>query len=227
EAAEARRAKNPPPIPTPVGNYRTQSEAVTAPPPPHAPSPQRVVDGAPGRDPRRPSQSPRRGEKARVPHASFTTWEPPSEKDDDQPILSVIDPPLPKFEVSELAMTMPMPRSSPAVAIRSAESADIKAEARADSRSESRADGPDDEPGFAQIFVNVGRRDGAKAGDIQKLLTDGGGISRNDTGRIRVRDRNTFISVRKESIEKAIAALAGQTLGGRSIIAEVARERVV
>lgn len=228
EAAEARRAKNPPPLPTPVANYRAQAQAVTAPPP--AP---RVVDGAPARDPRRPAPSPRRGEKTRVPHASFTTWEPPTEKDDDQPILSVIDPPLPKFEVSELAMTMPMPRSGPS-AVKSNDTADFR-EAREprepreprESRGESRADGPDDEPGFAQIFVNVGRRDGAKAGDIQKLLTEGGGISRTDTGRIRVRDRNTFISIRKESIEKAIAALAGQVVGGRSIIAEVARERVV
>jgi ATP-dependent RNA helicase DeaD len=212
EAAEARRAKNPAPLPVPVmpvAIYRAQAEAVTAPPPPP-----RAIDGAPAREPRRPERAPRRGEKARVPHASFTNWEPPSEKDDDQPILSVVDPPLPKFEVSAVRADLVIP---PIVMPRPAPPA----------KTNDASDAPEDEPGFAQIFVNVGRRDGAKAGDIQRLLTEAGGIARSDTGRIRVRDRNTFVSIRKEAIEKAIAALAGQVVGGRSIIAELARERVV
>ncbi len=82
-----------------------------------------------------------------------------------------------------------------------------------------------DDPDFAQIFVNVGRRDGARPDDLQRLLTEHGGIAKEDTGRIRIRDRIAFVSVRKALVEKAVAALAGQTLGGRSIVAEPARDR--
>jgi ATP-dependent RNA helicase DeaD len=82
-----------------------------------------------------------------------------------------------------------------------------------------------DDPSLAQIFVNVGRRDGVRASDLQKLLVDGAGLAPEEAGRIRIRDRNTFVSVKKAHLEKAIAALAGQVLGGRSLIAEPAKPR--
>jgi hypothetical protein len=75
---------------------------------------------------------------------------------------------------------------------------------------------------FARIFVNVGKRDGATPDDIQRLLQDGAGLR----GAIRMRDRNTFVSVPRESVDKAIAALVGHSIGGRKIVAEIARERV-
>ena len=81
------------------------------------------------------------------------------------------------------------------------------------------------DPSYARIFVNVGRRDGARPGDLQKLLTEGGGIDRADTGEIHVRDRMTFISVKRELLDKAIGALSGQVIGGRTVNAEPARER--
>jgi hypothetical protein len=40
-----------------------------------------------------------------------------------------------------------------------------------------------------------------------------------------VRDRNTFVTVKRELAEKAIAALLGQVIGGRTLVAEVARPR--
>jgi hypothetical protein len=72
------------------------------------------------------------------------------------------------------------------------------------------------------LFVNVGKREGVRPGDLQKLLT-GQGIGEDVAGRIRVRDRMTFISVKKEAFERAIAALSGQVLGGRTVVAELAR----
>ena len=71
----------------------------------------------------------------------------------------------------------------------------------------------------ARIFVNVGKRDGATAADIQRLLKE---VAAAD---IYLRDRNAFVSVPKEDLDKAIAALSGQTLGGRTIIAEPARPK--
>ena len=61
--------------------------------------------------------------------------------------------------------------------------------------------------------------------DLQKLLAEGGGIPESETGNIRVRDRITFVTVKKELAERAIQALAGQVIGGRTVIAEPARDK--
>jgi ATP-dependent RNA helicase DeaD len=78
--------------------------------------------------------------------------------------------------------------------------------------------------GVAQIFVNVGTREGAKPADLQALLS-AGGVPVDDIGPIRVRDRMSFIAVRKVALERAFAALSGQVIGGRAVAAELARAR--
>jgi ATP-dependent RNA helicase DeaD len=78
---------------------------------------------------------------------------------------------------------------------------------------------------FAEIYINVGRRDGARAADFQRVLTERGGIDRADVRRIRVRERNAFVSVRKDDLAKALAALGGASVAGKVAIAEQARER--
>src|SRR6185503_5393121 len=105
-------------------------------------------------------QRSRQAPKPRV-SEKMADWQPPPEQDDDVPIL-------PGFtEAAAVAADEPEPIT-------------IK---RADKREE-RTPEPD-EPGFSRIFLNVGRRDGARAPDLQKILTDVAGIARNDTGRIR------------------------------------------
>jgi ATP-dependent RNA helicase DeaD len=79
--------------------------------------------------------------------------------------------------------------------------------------------------GFANIFLNVGRRDGLRTADVQRLLVEKAGIAELDVGHIRVRDRITFVGVKKELAERAIAGLVGQTVGDRTINAEPAKER--
>jgi ATP-dependent RNA helicase DeaD len=76
---------------------------------------------------------------------------------------------------------------------------------------------------FVQMFVNVGKREGVRASDLQKLLTDKG-IAPEETGRIRIRDRMSFIPVRKTAFDRAVAALAGSVIGGRTVVAELAKE---
>jgi ATP-dependent RNA helicase DeaD len=75
-----------------------------------------------------------------------------------------------------------------------------------------------------QLFINVGKREGVRASDLQRLLADKG-IAPEHTARIRVRDRMTFVSVRKEIFDRAVAALAGEVIGGRKVVAELARGR--
>ena len=71
--------------------------------------------------------------------------------------------------------------------------------------------------------MNVGRRDGVRPGDVHRLLE--AAVGQSQTGRIRIRDRNSFVSVRKESLDRAVAALSGQVLGGRTVLAEPAKAR--
>jgi ATP-dependent RNA helicase DeaD len=78
--------------------------------------------------------------------------------------------------------------------------------------------------GVTQIFVNVGTREGARPGDLQALLS-AAGIPTDDIGPIRIRDRMTFISVRKAALDRVVGALSGQVIGGRTVIAELARGR--
>jgi ATP-dependent RNA helicase DeaD len=77
---------------------------------------------------------------------------------------------------------------------------------------------------FLQIFVNIGRRERVRTTDLQKLLVDAG-IQPDDVGRIRVRDRMSYIGIRKEAFDRAVLALAGQIVGGRTVIAERAKVR--
>src|SRR5205085_257742 len=90
-------------------------------------------------------------------------------------------------------------------------------------RSSSAAPEREDDPAFQNIFLNVGRRDGLRADDVQRLIVDLGGVSTNDVGHIRLRDRMTFVGVRKELAERVIKALIGQTVGTRTLNAEPAR----
>jgi ATP-dependent RNA helicase DeaD len=145
---------------------------------------------------RAPPPEPRapRSERERRPHASFATWEPPVERDDSAPIL-------PGVTVHDEGSPTPPPRQRG-----------------------TRSDDEEVEEGFAQIYVNVGRRDGVKPGDFVRLLEGLGHLERGDTGRIRIRDRNTFVSVKKEQLERAVAALAGQTIAGRAVTAEPAKK---
>ncbi|MFO0758676.1 MAG: DbpA RNA binding domain-containing protein [Byssovorax sp.] len=59
-----------------------------------------------------------------------------------------------------------------------------------------------------------------RASDFQRLLTEGAGIDKAYVRRIRVRDRNAFVSVRREDLDKALAALTGVTIGGKVASAE-------
>jgi ATP-dependent RNA helicase DeaD len=73
-----------------------------------------------------------------------------------------------------------------------------------------------------QLFINVGRREGVRGPDLEKFLSERG-VPLEDLNGIRIRDRMTFILVRREHFDRAIAALTGQTIGGRTVVAELAR----
>ena len=83
-----------------------------------------------------------------------------------------------------------------------------------DTETGSSAGGPSAD--YAEVFVSVGRRDGVRAADLQALLLDQLGLDKADVKRIRVRERNAFVSVRRSEFSRAVAGLSGATLAGRA-----------
>ncbi|HNS95353.1 MAG TPA: DEAD/DEAH box helicase [Polyangiaceae bacterium] len=82
-----------------------------------------------------------------------------------------------------------------------------------------------DEQDELEVFVNVGRRDGVRPGDFVAVLAEARGIQRADIGRIRIRDKHTFIAVRAEVIDDAVRAIQGRAFGDRVATAARARMR--
>ncbi len=73
------------------------------------------------------------------------------------------------------------------------------------------------------LYLNVGRRDGLEPADVSSLLNQSCGLEGDDIGRVRVRERHTFVGVPSERVDGVIAALAGQSLRNREL--QVARAR--
>jgi hypothetical protein len=84
------------------------------------------------------------------------------------------------------------------------------------------ADAPGDPAEIKEIYLNVGRRDGVRPVEIERLL-DGGGVPREHVDKVRVRDRSTFVGVRAELQAAALAALDGARFGDRVVLAEPAK----
>ncbi len=191
-AAEARRARNPPPQPSP-----RETAPIPARDAPRRDEPRR-------REGRRETRVERGPEREHEPVASFARWQPPREPDDDKPILREV--PDPSSRLPGVTVSDPL-RERAAIVPDPAEPGSAAGDA---------ADA------FLQLFVNVGRRDGVRTADLQRLLAERG-VALGDPNGIRVRDRMTFVRVRKEFFDDAVAALTGQIIGGRAVVAELAR----
>jgi ATP-dependent RNA helicase DeaD len=157
----------------------------------------------------------------------------PSSVDDASPDAETIDigrPPLPSYHIEDdptivFAGRLPQPRAQ-------AEGREGREGAREGRGRDARDQGgpessrePADDPAFTNVFLNVGRRDGLAVSDIQVLLLEKAQLTESDVGHIRLRDRITFVGIRKEHAERAIKALVGQVVGDRTLNAEPARPR--
>ncbi len=245
-AAEKRRGKNPEPVaetpsPAPTGvatvsaAARGASGATLGAPgglpdtgreparegPPRRSAPRDRAERAPRND--RGDRGDRGDRDPRRTAATATTgWRPAAEPDDERPILGGArteggprdrdrEPALPGFTVQDGGgpvgpSASPSASASPSVSTVTAGAS------------------VEDAAGFVELFVNVGRRESLQTSELEGLLT-ARGVDLGQVGRIRIRDRNTFVSVRKEAADRVAAALSGQVVGGRTVVAEVARAR--
>lgn len=138
----------------------------------------------------------------------------------DSETIDIGSPALPGYHIEDdptvvFAGRLPKPRAPES-------SREPRREPSADSAPPSR---DQDDPAFTNVFLNIGRRDGLRNEDVQRLLIEKANLTDADVGHIRVRDRITFVGIRKEHAERAIKALVGQVVGDRTVNAEPARER--
>ena len=239
EAADARRAKNPPPT-NEKAAFETKEPVTRS---YEAPA---TLRGAENRERKeRPPQrdaGPRPAGRRRS--ADLAGWEPPPERDDDAPLLAQEEsgtrPGLggatgrekvdrgrrERHRDNAPAMPGVTIEDAPTIAEGQASRPDTAKEKAHDESEEGEEEEPNTLPEneIMTIFVNVGRRDGIAPPDIHRLLTEGAGVGAGDMGRIRMRDRITFVDVRKERADAAIQALIGKTIGDRTVNAEVARK---
>jgi hypothetical protein len=69
----------------------------------------------------------------------------------------------------------------------------------------------------------MGRRDGVKAGDLARLFREQGELKRADIGRIRVRDKHSFVEVVNDCVDAVVETLNGQVVEERELVVEPAR----
>lgn len=129
-------------------------------------------------------------------------WQPPAEAGDDEPLL---------------------PRRSPPAAAPARERVEPQATAAPASAKDAPAA---DDADYAELFLGIGRRDGARAQDVLRALTETASVDKDHIRRIRVRDRHAFVAIRRDQAERAIAELNGKAIGAKpSVLVELARER--
>jgi ATP-dependent RNA helicase DeaD len=73
------------------------------------------------------------------------------------------------------------------------------------------------------LYFNVGKRDGLEAKDLASLLTSACELGHEDIGRVRVKERHTFVGVPTERADAIIATLEGQLIQNRALHVERAR----
>jgi ATP-dependent RNA helicase DeaD len=78
-------------------------------------------------------------------------------------------------------------------------------------------------PDMTTLYLNVGKRDGLEATDLATLLATTCELGSDDIGRVRVKDRHTFVGVPTERVEFVISSLTGHTIKNRALHVERAR----
>ena len=133
---------------------------------------------------------------------------------------------LPRYTVSEARVTATAPSSPNAAPVDTQSQPRGSAPEQASPARERSEDGDfaAARDGIAEIYVSIGRRDGARPSDIQTILEQSGLLA-EQTDYIRVRQRNTFVGVKTEYLEKAVSALNGAAIAGKPAFAEPARQR--
>ncbi len=81
------------------------------------------------------------------------------------------------------------------------------------------------EQGMTRLFLQIGRQDGVRPGDIVGAIANEAGISGNAIGAIEILDRSTYVEVPENEANRVIEALNRTKLRGKKVYVEIARPR--
>ncbi len=81
------------------------------------------------------------------------------------------------------------------------------------------------ETGMTRLFLQMGRIDGVRPGDIVGAIANEAGLSGNAIGTIDIMERSTFVEVPEASAAHVMEALSRATLRGKRIHVDIARPR--
>jgi ATP-dependent RNA helicase DeaD len=82
---------------------------------------------------------------------------------------------------------------------------------------------PREDLSMGTLFLDVGRRDGVRVSEIARLMRDIGALRRSEVGRIRMRDRHTFVEVPDEKLDELLEKLRGHALHDKTLSPERAK----
>jgi ATP-dependent RNA helicase DeaD len=238
-AATARRTRAPEPAPRPEseqderdrGGRRVAARAREDRPRDERPR-ERTRDERPRERPRDDAREPRaerpRDEAAREPRAERPrdeAREPRAER--------------PRDEARDTRAERPRRERRPEHAERPAQRADAPARAASDAplvddvslpmndaiEAFSDSDGAHEAPreNVGTLYLDFGRRDGARVGELARLVREVGELTRDEVGRIRVRDRHTFVEVPNDKLEQVVERLRGHVFHDKALAAERAK----
>ncbi len=74
------------------------------------------------------------------------------------------------------------------------------------------------QPPMVTLWIDGGRKDKIRAGDILGALTGEGGIAGSEVGKIDIFDAHAYVAISQASVNKALACLKSGKIKGRSVM---------
>ena len=83
------------------------------------------------------------------------------------------------------------------------------------------------EAAMTRVFINVGEMDGVRPGDLVGAITNEGGISRSEIGRVEIRERHSTVEVATSVANTVVSKVTGVSIRGRRALVKIdeGRER--
>lgn len=72
------------------------------------------------------------------------------------------------------------------------------------------------EPPMVTLWIDGGRKNKVRPGDILGALTGTAGINGNDVGKIDIFDTHAFVAIKRGSVDKALSCLRNGKIKGRN-----------
>lgn len=82
-----------------------------------------------------------------------------------------------------------------------------------------------EEPGMVRLFINIGKKQKAKPGDILGAVAGESGLSGNLVGSIDMYDGYTFVEVPRENAKEVLKAMKNVKIKGKTVAVEPANQK--